>query len=156
MASPESAAGTLPVERAELVTQDMEMIAELISQLYVEHRARFSRADPSRVEGSVRSATAGGLSACLMRYGGFGYDAEIDPHTDPHAVVVLQGTVLSPQREESCTFPAAMRSCRLLTYLTSRECMTSGSPWCRSRGRPRAGWPKRLPACLPRTYGSTR
>jgi hypothetical protein len=29
MASPESAAGTVPVERAELVTQDMEMIAEL-------------------------------------------------------------------------------------------------------------------------------
>jgi hypothetical protein len=29
----------------------MEMIAELISQLYVEHQARFSCADPSRVEG---------------------------------------------------------------------------------------------------------
>src|SRR5690349_2431076 len=100
MARPESAAGTVPVERAELVTQDMEMIAELISQLYVEHQARFSCADPSRVEGSVRSAAAGGL--------------------------------------------------------TSRECITSGSPWCRSRGRPRAGWPKRLPAYLPQTYGSTR
>ena len=91
MAAPESAAGTVPVERAELVTQDMEMIAELISQLYVEHRARFSCADPSRVDGSVRSATAGELSACLLRYDGFGYDAEIDPHTDPHAVVVLHG-----------------------------------------------------------------
>lgn len=101
MASPESAAGTLPVERAELVTQDMEMIAELISQLYVEHQARFSCADPSRVEGSVRSAAAGGLSACLMRYGGFGYDAEIDPHTDPYAVVVLEGDgVISTTRGE--------------------------------------------------------
>src|ERR1700750_2623631 len=100
MASPESAAGTLPVERAELVTQDMEMIAELISQLYVEHQARFSCADPSRVEGSVRSA-AGGLSACLMRYAGFGYDAQIDTHTDPHAVVVLQGDgVISTARGE--------------------------------------------------------
>ena len=49
MTSPESAAGTVPVERAELVTQDVEMIAELISQLYVEHQARFSCADPSRV-----------------------------------------------------------------------------------------------------------
>ena len=91
MAGRESGAGVVPVERAELVTQDMEMIAELISQLYVEHQARFSCADPSRVEGSVRSAAAGGLSACLMRYGGFGYDAEIDPHTDPHAVVVAGG-----------------------------------------------------------------
>ncbi len=91
MAGRESGAGVVPVERAELVTQDMELIAELISQLYVEHRARFGCADPSRVDGSVRSATAGGLSACLMRYGGFGYAAHIDPHSDPHAVVVLQG-----------------------------------------------------------------
>ena len=91
MAGRESGAGVVPVERAELVTQDMELIAELISQLYVEHRARFRCAHPSRVDGSVRSATAGGLSACLMRYGGFGYDAHIDPHSDPHAVVVLQG-----------------------------------------------------------------
>src|SRR5690242_21779924 len=134
MASPESAAGTVPVERAELVTQDMEMIAELISQLYVEHQARFSCADPSRVEGSVRSAAAGGLSACLMRYGGFGYDAEIDPHTDPHAVVVLQGDGVICTTRRELYFPAAMRSCRLPTCLTSREGITSGSPWCRSRG----------------------
>jgi AraC-like DNA-binding protein len=101
MANPESAAGTVPVERAELVTQDMEMIAELISQLYVEHDAHFSCADPSRVEGSVRSAAAGGLSACLIRYGGFGYDAEIDSHTDPHAGVVLHGDgVISTARGE--------------------------------------------------------
>ena len=48
MAGRESGAGVVPVERAELVTQDMELIAELISQLYVEHRARFGCADPSR------------------------------------------------------------------------------------------------------------
>ena len=42
MAGRESGAGVVPVERAELVTQDMELIAELISQLYVEHRARFA------------------------------------------------------------------------------------------------------------------
>ena len=71
MASPESAAGTVPVKRAELVSQDMELIAELVSRLYVEHRARFSCADPGQVDGSVRSATAGALSACLMRYGRF-------------------------------------------------------------------------------------
>jgi AraC-like DNA-binding protein len=101
MAGPESAAGPVPVERAELVSQDMDLIAELISQLYVEHRARFSCPDPSRVDGSVRSAAAGGLSACLMRYGGFSYEAEIDPHTDPHAVVVLHGDgVISTARGE--------------------------------------------------------
>ena len=64
MAGGESGAGVVPVERAELVTHDMELIAELISQLNVEHRARFGCADPSRVDGSVRSATAGGLRAC--------------------------------------------------------------------------------------------
>jgi AraC-like DNA-binding protein len=100
-ANPESAAGTVPVKRAELVTQDMELIRELISQLYAEHRARFSCADPSRVDGSVRWAAADGLSACLMQYGGFGYDAEISPNTDPHAVVVLHGDgVISTARGE--------------------------------------------------------
>jgi AraC-like DNA-binding protein len=101
MAGREPGAGVVPVERAELVTQDMELIAELISQLHVEHRAHFRCADASRVEGTVRSATAGGLCASLTRYGGFGYDAHIGPDSDPHAVVVLQGDgVISPAREE--------------------------------------------------------
>jgi AraC-like DNA-binding protein len=84
-------AGTVPVKRAELFTQDMEMIAHLISQVYFEHRARFQCADPSQVDGSVRSATVEGLSACLARYGGFEYDAYMDRHSGPHAVVVLKG-----------------------------------------------------------------
>jgi AraC-like DNA-binding protein len=101
MAGREPGAGAVPVERAELVTQDVELIAELISQLHVDHQARFRCADRSRVEGSVRSATAGGLCASLTRYGGLGYDAYIGPHTDPHAVVVLQGDgIVSPTREE--------------------------------------------------------
>jgi AraC-like DNA-binding protein len=41
------------------------------------------------------------LSACLLRCSGFGYDAEIDRHTDPHAAVVLQGDgVISTARGE--------------------------------------------------------
>ena len=84
-------AETVPVERAELFTQDMAMIAHLIRQLYFEHQARFQCADPGQVDGSVRSATAGGLSVCLARYAGFEYDADMDPHSDPHAVVVLEG-----------------------------------------------------------------
>ncbi len=102
MAGTEPAAGVVPVERAELVTQDMELIAELISQLHVEHRAHFRCADASRVKQSVRSATAGGLCASLTRYAGFGYDAHIGPDSDPHALVVLQGDgVVSPARETS-------------------------------------------------------
>lgn len=91
MAGTESTAGTVPVKRAELFTQDMEMIAHLISELYFKHEARFRCADPNRVDGSVRSATADGLSVCLARYAGFEYDADMDPHSDPHAVVVLEG-----------------------------------------------------------------
>ena len=101
MAGREPGAGMVPVERVELVTEDMELIADRISQLYVEHRARFRCADASRVKGSVRSATAGELCAGLMRYGGFGYDAHIGADSDPHAVVVLQGDgVISPPRGE--------------------------------------------------------
>ena len=101
MAGREPGAGMVPVERAELVTQDMDLIADLISQLHVEHRAHFRCSDASRVKGSVRSATAGGLCVSLTRYGGFGYDAHIGPGSDPHPVVVLQGDgVVSPAREE--------------------------------------------------------
>ena len=89
----------------------MELIADLISQLHVEHQAHFRCADASRVKGSVRSATAGGLCASLTRYDGFGYDAHIGPDSDPHAVVVLQGDGVSPLPERSCTSPAEMRSC---------------------------------------------
>jgi AraC-like DNA-binding protein len=94
-------AGTVPVKRAELFTQDMEMIAHLINELYFEHRARFQCADPGRVDGSVRSATVEGVSACLARYGGFEYDAYMDRHTGPHGVVVLEGDgVISSARGE--------------------------------------------------------
>jgi hypothetical protein len=111
MAGRESGAGVVPVERAELVTQDMELIAELISQLYVEHRARFGCADPSRVDGSVRSATAGVLRACLMRYGGLDMTLISTPIATRTRWLCCRGTALSPQPEGSCTSPAEMRSC---------------------------------------------
>jgi hypothetical protein len=58
----------VPVERAELVTKDMDLIAELIRDLHVEHEAAFSCPDPARVDGRVRSVTASGLTASLVRY----------------------------------------------------------------------------------------
>ena len=77
MADRESSAGVVPVERAELVTQDMELIAELISQLHVEHRAHFSCADASRVEGSVRSAVRVDASGLSGPAGCVGQDSRI-------------------------------------------------------------------------------
>jgi AraC-like DNA-binding protein len=90
-----------PVERAELVTKDTDLIADLISRLYVKHAARFRCDDPDRVDGEVRSATVGELSAGVMRLGGFGYDAAVDPADAPTAVAVTQGSgVITSAREE--------------------------------------------------------
>ena len=51
MAGREPGARVVPVERADLATQDMELIAELISQLYVEHRlCRMCRSEPGKGE----------------------------------------------------------------------------------------------------------
>ena len=54
-----TSAGMVPVQRAEMITRDLDVIAELINQQYVEHQARFRCADPARVDAGVRSATAG-------------------------------------------------------------------------------------------------
>src|SRR2546423_14116140 len=87
----------VPVVRAELTTRDMEVIAELISHLWTERRARFRCEDPGRVSASVRSAVAGGLSAGLVRFGGFDYDAEISSGNGPYAAAVLPGAgVVTP------------------------------------------------------------
>jgi len=81
----------IPVERAELVTKDMSLLADLLGRLYVEHAALFSCEDQDRVDGEVRSATVGGLKAGLLRYGGFDYDAVVEPVDAPTAVTVTHG-----------------------------------------------------------------
>lgn len=91
----------VPVERAELATQDMDLIADPIRQIYVEHKATFRCPDPAQVNGDVRSATADGLNAGLLGYGGFEYTAELLPISSPLAVVVLRGSgVIATSREE--------------------------------------------------------
>jgi AraC-like DNA-binding protein len=81
----------IPVERAELVTKDMSLLADLLGRLYVEHAALFSCDDQDRVDGEVRSATVNGLKAGLLRYGGFDYDAVLEPADAPTAVTVTHG-----------------------------------------------------------------
>jgi AraC-like DNA-binding protein len=82
----------IPVERAELVTKDMPLLADLLGRLYVEHAALFRCDDPARVNGEVRSATVNGLKAGLLRYGGFDYDAVLEPSDAPTAVTVTHGS----------------------------------------------------------------
>ena len=38
-----------PVQRVEMTTLDMDVIADLINRLYVEHQARFRCLDPARL-----------------------------------------------------------------------------------------------------------
>src|SRR5882757_10931047 len=93
----------LPVERADLVTRDMDLIADLIGRLYVEHAALFRCDDPAQVDGVVHSATVNGLKAGLLRYAGFEYDAVLEPTDAPTAVTVTHGSgIMTAAGEELC------------------------------------------------------
>jgi AraC-like DNA-binding protein len=82
----------IAVQRAELVTKDLHLMADLLGRLYVEHAALFRCDDLARVEGEVRSATVDGLKAGMLRYGGFDYDAVLEPAHTPTAVTVTHGS----------------------------------------------------------------
>jgi hypothetical protein len=91
----------VPVVRGELDTQDMDLIAGVIRELYAEHAATFRCPDPGRVGGRVRSATAGGLNAALSRYEGLAYTAEVEPGSPPLAVACTGGSgVITTARED--------------------------------------------------------
>jgi hypothetical protein len=85
-------AGGIPVQRAEMTTRDMDVIADLINRFYVEHRARFRCLDPARVDAGTRAATTGLLEAAVVRYQGFDYHARVSPPDDFFALVTLIGT----------------------------------------------------------------
>jgi AraC-like DNA-binding protein len=82
----------MPVQRIEMTTQDMAVIADLMNERYAEHRARFWCDDPARVDAGVRAVTAGPLDAALVRLRGFRYQAEISPPDALLALLVLAGT----------------------------------------------------------------
>jgi AraC-like DNA-binding protein len=89
------------VQRVAMTTRDLDVIADLINRLYVEHRARFRCADPARVDAAARSATAGLLEAAVVRYKGFDYRARVSPPDDFLGLVTLSGTgTLTTAREQ--------------------------------------------------------
>ena len=45
----------VPVQRAELMTQDLELLEDLVRQLYGDHVGRFACDDPVRIDGQIRS-----------------------------------------------------------------------------------------------------
>jgi len=94
-------AGGTPVRRVEMTTRDMDVIAGLISRLYVEHQARFRCLDPARVDAGARVAATGLLEAAVVRYQGFDYHARVSPPDDFFALVTLTGTgTLTAAREQ--------------------------------------------------------
>ena len=98
--------GVLPVERAELVTRDMDEIAVMIGQLYAEHQARFSFASPASVQAGNRSATAGPLLAGRMHWHGVDYQVA-DAHSGGHLLGVVavsgSGTLTTARQQMSFT-----------------------------------------------------
>src|SRR5690242_7496681 len=94
-------AGGLPVQRVEMTTRDMDVIADLINRLYVEHQAKFRCLDPARVNAGARAATTGLLGAAVVRYQGFDYHARVSPPDDFFALVTLTGAgTLTAAREQ--------------------------------------------------------
>ena len=84
-----------------MTTRDMDVIADLINRLYVEHQARFRCADPARVDAGARSVTTGLLEAAVVRYKGFDYYAQVSPPDDFLALLTLSGSgTLTAAREQ--------------------------------------------------------
>jgi len=97
--------GQLPVQRVELATGDMDVIAA-ISQMFASHRPRFRCAEPGAVDAGVSLATAGGLGAGWVRYRGFDYRAVADPLGYLLACKAVAGTgVLVTGGDEVLTAP---------------------------------------------------
>ncbi|QFZ17994.1 helix-turn-helix transcriptional regulator [Saccharothrix syringae] len=93
--------GMVPVERAELATRDMDVLADMVRELVVDHTPSFRCPDPGQAAGLIRSATAQGLNAALFRYQGFAYSAEMSPTSPPMAVTFLRGSgVIATAQEE--------------------------------------------------------
>ena len=98
--------GMTAVERAELRTTDMDLLASVFRELYVDHAAMFRCADPAAVAGQVRTATADGLTAGRIRQDGFQYTAHAEPPPAPTAVTVLRGAVTVTTRAQEQRFTA--------------------------------------------------
>ena len=87
-----TAARMMPVQRIEMTTRDMDVIADLMNDRYAEHRARVRVDDTARVSAGVRTVTAGPLDTALVRFRGFHYQADVSPPYAFLALLVLAGT----------------------------------------------------------------
>src|SRR6201992_3966163 len=84
-------AGKIAVQRSELATREMDVMAALINRQYVEHKAWFRCPAPSRVDAGIRLAVAGPVEASIARYRGFEYYGEARGPEDHLVLLVLNG-----------------------------------------------------------------
>lgn len=83
----------MPVERAELVTRDMEMITALISRMFAEHRARSRRIPGATPEAVIEGAVAGVLRAGVTHMAGVEYWTDAaDTGGHPMGLVAFSGS----------------------------------------------------------------
>jgi len=94
------------VERADLLTRDVDLLAGLVRQQYVGHAVTFRCADPATVDGQLRTATADGLTAGWLSLGGIEYTARLEPAPAPITAVVLRGAGLITARRQEQRFTA--------------------------------------------------
>jgi hypothetical protein len=122
------------VQRAEMTTRDMDVIAELINRQYVDHRATFRCADPSRVDAGARSVIADSLEAAVVRYRGFYYRAQVRPPDDFLALVTLSGTGTLATAREQVHFTTGDALIDPIDAPTRRTCTTAPSRSSGSHG----------------------
>jgi hypothetical protein len=117
-----------------MTTRDMDVIAELINRQYVDHRATFRCADPSRVDAGARSVIADSLEAAVVRYRGFYYRAQVRPPDDFLALVTLSGTGTLATAREQVHFTTGDALIDPIDAPTRRTCTTAPSRSSGSHG----------------------
>jgi AraC-like DNA-binding protein len=96
--------GQVVVERSEVATRELDVIAALINRQYVKHKAWFRCPEPSRIDAGIRSAVAGPLEAMIGRYRGFEYYAQASGPEDYLVIVVLSGEAVFVRSKEQLHF----------------------------------------------------
>jgi AraC-like DNA-binding protein len=92
MPGAEPGPGGLPIERADLVTRDMDVITDLLSRLYAQHRARTRRIPEATPDAATQAAVAGSLQAGLVRIDGVEYETDAaDTDGRPMGLVAIEG-----------------------------------------------------------------
>jgi len=59
--------GMIPIERAGLVSRDMDAIVTMVREQYADHRPQFRYTDPAGALAGLRTAAAGPLTAAVLR-----------------------------------------------------------------------------------------